>query len=633
MTSYSLVKRSAWFKRASIQLLQVCAACALMEWSYYSTGSTFMATYGLLAKAGALFALFSVLWVGAWVVQLPLLVLTVRRPSLGPSLLSVAPTLIFCWQMHLILDRTFGLLSLSDGAALTLLRIGMFAIGGLVFLVWRRSLTSQQEQSSALTLRQVAYLHASIVTALALWVLGHGILSGFAEDTLSGPPPSDRPHVILLSTDGIESRSMSLYGSELDTTPFLAELANESVVYNNAFANAGKTTGSVTSMLSGVHPLNNKVMFPPHVLTGQHAYQHLPGLLRSWGYRGYQHGVRFYNDADDLNMIGAFDEANGRSVRAGWWNEQRAYNDVRYFIFRLWEWSAQKWWLLFTGDSGIDVFKRVTSNVGLDQNADRAALKEALEFIDASDGPVFLHLHLLGTHCCDFHSDGLSFTEEEANMQGPPVEPLRNRASYLSSIRDFDRMTQHFVGEIEARGMLDESILVFSSDHTVHWGTNERVPLMVRFPHAEHTGRVDQNVQLLSLPASILRWLGVSESPEWMWSEPLPFPEEAQSDSSDEPIVSISSLNGQVAPTARRFVSFARESVLPNPGAPGFGIGSITLIRCDSWSEFTVASEQWMDGLVSKHTRPCHGEARWTPEEKTVWLTHLEEEYGVQLME
>jgi len=587
---------------------------------------------------GALFALFFVLWIGAWIAQLPFLVLTRRWPSVGPVLFSIMPTLILCWQWHLILDRLFPLFSLDEFMMMRLLRVAVCAGGGLTFIHCHRHLIAPQEQSSSITTKGVVYLHASVLTALALWVFGYGVLFGFTEHRLSLPPPVERPHIILLSTDGIESRSMSLYGSEFDTTPFWSEMAKESVVYNNAFSNAGKTTGSVTSMLSGVHPLANKVMFPPQILTGQHAYLHLPGLLRSWGYRGYQGSIRFYADAEDLNMVAAFDEANGRPLSDGWWKEQRAYSDFRYFVFRLWEWSKQKWWVLVTGASGYDVLQQVSKNEGLGQAADRTVLSDALDFLDASSDPVLLHLHLLGTHCCDFHSEGLSFTEEQAQVEGLPVPELKKRAAYMSSIRDFDRMSQNFVEQLRARGVLDKSILVFSSDHTVAWGTNERIPLMVRFPHAEHVGRVDSNVELLSLPASILRWLGMDETPEWMWSEPWPLPQEAQSDARDDKaIVSVSSIGRDAIPKSKRSFSFVDHLLgkfrIADPRSSSYGIGSITLIRCDSWSEFTVGSEQWTDGLVSEHTRPCDGEARWTPTEKDAWLTRVEEEYGVQLIE
>jgi arylsulfatase A-like enzyme len=65
------------------------------------------------------------------------------------------------------------------------------------------------------------------------------------------PPAGDKPNVLLVIWDTARARSMSLYGYERKTTPFLDSLARHAVVFDQAYSAAPWTLPSHASMLTG----------------------------------------------------------------------------------------------------------------------------------------------------------------------------------------------------------------------------------------------------------------------------------------------------------------------------------------------------------------------------------------------
>ncbi len=68
------------------------------------------------------------------------------------------------------------------------------------------------------------------------------------------PLAADKPNVLLIIWDTARARSMSLYGYERKTTPFLDSLARHAVVFEHAYSVAPWTLPSHASMLTGQYP-------------------------------------------------------------------------------------------------------------------------------------------------------------------------------------------------------------------------------------------------------------------------------------------------------------------------------------------------------------------------------------------
>ena len=323
---------------------------------------------------------------------------------------------------------------------------------------------------------------------------------------------ADRPNILILGSDGVNAARTSLLGHERDTTPFLTRFAREALVFENAFTNGASTASSTTSMLTGRLPTETGVIYPPDIATGDASHLHLPGLLRRLGYRRGQFTIRWYADASDFNLQGAFDWANSRSTSPmnGLVALDRPGQMSAYFLALMRGRLEERLLPLFLSSAAPpqDPFHMVRDN-RIKAHGDDRRLSELFRFIDASGEPFFAHVHLMGT-------------------LGPAFQPRQRvyslarsqRKSWMDdfqddAVLDFDRSLEQVVGFLRQKGLLDRTIVVIYSDHGEQYTTLDRLPLLFRFPGGAHAGRVPENVQNLDVAPTLLDALGI-EPPSWM---------------------------------------------------------------------------------------------------------------------
>ena len=102
----------------------------------------------------------------------------------------------------------------------------------------------------------------------------------FGQKPVNLPSP-ETPNIILISLDTLRAQSMSCYGNTKKTTPFLDQLAQEGVLFENMCAASTSTPPSHMSMMTGlylgVHGVLNKQVLDQGIKT-------LPEILRESGY-------------------------------------------------------------------------------------------------------------------------------------------------------------------------------------------------------------------------------------------------------------------------------------------------------------------------------------------------------------
>jgi arylsulfatase A-like enzyme len=94
------------------------------------------------------------------------------------------------------------------------------------------------------------------------------------------------------------------------------------------------------------------------------------------------------------------------------------------------------------------------------------------------------------------------------------------RDFYDDSILQFDSYVRSVYDELKRSGKLDDTLLIVTSDHGAEHDATQRVPLLVRYPNAAHTGRVDVNVERLDIAPTVLDVLGY-DKPAWMSGQSL----------------------------------------------------------------------------------------------------------------
>lgn len=113
-----------------------------------------------------------------------------------------------------------------------------------------------------------------------------------------------------------------------------------------------------------------------------------------------------------------------------------------------------------------------------------------------------------------------------------PEQSRRQRAHYYANVTMIDRQVGDILDAIAARGDLDNTIVIFTSDHgdalgdhghSQKWNMYQstvQVPAIVAGPGVPKGKTISDNVALFDLGPTILEWAGV-DVPDWMEAQSL----------------------------------------------------------------------------------------------------------------
>jgi len=408
---------------------------------------------------------------------------------------------------------------------------------------------------------------------------------------------SEMPNIIFFATDGISAKLTSAYGNSNQTTPALDKIVPTSLVAEHAFTNSERTTGSTTSMLTGKYPATTKVLFPPHILNNKNSYQHLPGVLKALGYQTMQESVRYYADALDLNMLDSFDQVNGRtnslpnlSVLSRF---MRSSKHSVLFMSKIIERISQRVLHILFIENMQDVYASVKSNAFANVYgvADQLRIDRGVDFIRNTDKPFFMHLHLMDTHCCTYRPKQRVFSNRTFNNK-----KNKRRALLEDSLRVSDGYFEDIIRALKQSNKFDNTIIVYSSDHTEGWGFTETIPLLIMFPDGRHKGKINKNVQLLDVAPTILDYLKV-DIPQWMEGQSLL----TGSISAQRPIFGITKLERE------RFKSTKNErlSRIVGSGPPAYGLNTMAMVVCNKWYVLDLNTGSSGTGTIKGYSSRC----------------------------
>ncbi|MBT3807822.1 MAG: sulfatase-like hydrolase/transferase, partial [Desulfobacula sp.] len=338
-------------------------------------------------------------------------------------------------------------------------------------------------------------------------------------------------NIVIVSSDGVNAKDMSVYGNPRDTTPFMNSKVDEFMVFENAFTNNCHTTGSIISLLTGILPLQSRVVYPPDILKGSLTVKSLPNILGALGYYRSNWSVPHYADAGSQNMLGAFDMDNGEKSSP----LDSIGNHI--FISGVHGWFLNKTFTDLTGAAADAFFikeldnpySQVDENLTNENKAsvtlnDQTRLEMVLkEISSAGNKPFFILTHFMDTHGPKFSPKNPKFSKN--------VNQDRNwhQDFYHDSILDFDHSFEQIYRQLEKEGKLDKTILLVISDHGMGYSNKNQIPLMIRFPDQTRSGRYGVNVQLIDIAPTMLTSLNI-EVPDWMEGYNLKNPESIPED-------------------------------------------------------------------------------------------------------
>lgn len=431
----------------------------------------------------------------------------------------VIPAMILTFTAFLMLDNfSYTMFGLASHSASTLASQSYYWIMITLFLIYFMGKLAHENSSGGIINRHARSLFKLMIallclSSLSLAVSYHQPLS--TEQGVKLPPiRDDYPNIIFFAADGVNSANMSIYGYERITTPFMDSIAHESLVYMNHWTNSAKTTGAIGSLLSGKYPTRTKVIFRPDTFSGEDMFQHLPGILKELGYYNIDISLRHYIDSEDLKMRNAFDYANHRLL-------SNRHSLVKNIILLRWPTSVQfiedNWQRLFQRLAHLSgytsmVYPHKLVNQGEKIPANRSDVDRIHQLkhqILHAPKPFFANVHLLGPH-------GKKFDYEKPIFTKTKEQPDRWMLDhYDNAIYQWDAYSREIYQLLDELGELDNTLLIFSSDHGKRHKINETLPLIIRYPNQEHTGSVKLASQRMDIAPTVLSYLGVTP-PQWM---------------------------------------------------------------------------------------------------------------------
>jgi arylsulfatase A-like enzyme len=425
-----------------------------------------------------------------------------RFTHLNPHFAYLAPL----WYMALVLILVAPLLMLG-GRSSQRVRIGIAVLpvvllGGLgaLFLYSRLSRWAALALAAGVAIQAVrvvaarpALVHRIARRTLPVLVL---VIAGIAV-ALNAPaalaerralariaPDADKPNVLFIIWDTVRAASLSLHGYQRPTTPTLDRLAAESVVFDRAYSVAPWTLPAHASLFTGrIFPAVTADWFTPleegpatlAEVFARNGYA-TGGFVANYFYCSRESGLdRGFHRYDVYPTPSIAQFALGSSVARAFFNN----------------WTARRA-LGFTDKPG----RKEASGV----NA------EFVQWLDRLDGrPFFAFLNYFDAHApylppapWDTMFGPLLPGRDPSMTEGRSFTPRELQAeidAYDGGIRSLDDHLALLVEDLERRGILNNTIIVVTSDHGEEFGEHgvfthgntlyERslhVPLLIRAP-------------------------------------------------------------------------------------------------------------------------------------------------------
>lgn len=426
------------------------------------------------------------------------------RPALMVGLLLFPATLGLVWMLYPWVHR-LALLMLAIGLAVQAGRFAAASPGGFDRMV-RRTMRF----IGALTVIIGVSLHA-LSFAREQWIVRH-----------LPAPDGTHPNIVLLILDTVRAKSLSLYGHLRATTPRLEHVARRATVFRSAFSVSPWTLPAHASMFTGRYPYELSTDWARPL---DEEPRTLAEVLGKAGYRtaGFVGNIEYTSALTGL--------ARGFAH----------YEDWPLTIGRIVEGSSLATFIL-NNPRVRALTGRYEAYTG--KNGERIA-NDFLRWADgsrSSQRPFFAFLNFLDAHEPYFvpapweerfgtranRGRGLIYprhavAKRPLDAKLSASELADEERAYDGSIAYLDHVVASLMDSLEARGLLDSTLVVISSDHGELFGEFGfarhgntlypqalHVPLIMRYPNGVPGGRIVADaVSMRDLPATVLDIVGV----------------------------------------------------------------------------------------------------------------------------
>jgi arylsulfatase A-like enzyme len=339
-----------------------------------------------------------------------------------------------------------------------------------------------------------------------------------ARETIEELPAISRqsPNVLLIIVDTLRADHLTPYGYSRDTSPNIAQIAQQGTLFDTAISGSSWTLPSHATMMTGVYPhvhgvVTTRKELAPDSLT-------LPWRLREAGYRtaafsannfffsrryglgqGFVHfGDYFFSPTDAWNQLALISNAYNEVNLLGW-RENTLGRQTAEDINR----AALRWIL-----------------------ADKRPFFVALNYLDVHDPyvPPQPYRHMFSKK---LNPGGLVNIGVNLLPHLSPVQMQDEMDAYDGGIRYDDAQIGKLLASFGEHGLLQNTLVIFTGDHGEAFGEHGlithanalyfsliHVPLIFRWPgHVPAGMRIAQPISTKDIGATVLALVGQDSRP------------------------------------------------------------------------------------------------------------------------
>ena len=357
------------------------------------------------------------------------------------------------------------------------------------------------------------------------------------EQAAPAPEPESPRNLIFIVADTFRADHLGCYGSEVVKTPNLDRLAQEGVLFTNAYADGLPTIPCRRVFHTG------KSIIPMRTHGGwiplKPGRKTLAQVLRGKGFRTAFIADTYHHFKPGMNFhqgFGSWEWIRGQETDPWQSGPQDKFDPKEHMPEHLWNAGYDRnmrQYLMNTQDRGseADYFCARSFLAGLrwlERNADAERLMLWIDTFDPHepwDAPKRFQEMYYDNYPCERFLFGYGARNKDIRAEDlPAIGGL-----YAAEVSFVDEWVGRFVDGVRELGLLDDTVIVFSTDHGTHLGEEgcvqktaallnscvARLPLIIRHPDGSLAGKsVDALVGAADYMPTFLDMLGVEHDLE-----------------------------------------------------------------------------------------------------------------------
>lgn len=341
-----------------------------------------------------------------------------------------------------------------------------------------------------------------VATTIGLYCLNSVYAKQAGTVGNSGFSINEKPNIVLVVVDALRWDHMSCYGYGRDTSPNIDQIAQEGIIFNNAYAQSNDTLVSIPTLFLSFYPVSHNVLseasaLPPQCSTlaedmkaAGYKTAGFSSNPRLWGGFGFQQGFDCFYTGQNSLVCGLY------------------YTVIGEILDRMF----------------IPTDEKLTA--------------QALSWITSNRSErFFAYLHYMATHApypVPERYENIYVKEKIQNRIDFPCSTIEVSAAqkrdlinrYDNAIKFIDDEIDRLLTALEALGLKEDTLLIITADHGEAFGEHGawthgeilyqetiRVPLIMRYPKIIR-GQMASNelVGLIDIKPTILNITGIVQN-------------------------------------------------------------------------------------------------------------------------